>query len=89
MTTERLERLLTNKQLIAEINISRATIYRLLRNGAFPKPIRIGPRSTRWLESDIKAWLADRKALSLNVAGPDTASSSSAQLTDPPFDVLP
>ena len=89
MTTERLDRLLTSKQLIAETGISRSTIYRLLRKGEFPKPIRIGPRGVRWLESDIKAWLAERKALSLNVAGRDTASSSSAQLADTPFDVLP
>ena len=78
MTTERLDRLLTNKQLVAEIGISRSTIYRLLQRGAFPRPISFGPRCMRWMESDIKAWLAERKALSLNVAGPDTASSVSA-----------
>ena len=69
LTIERLDRLLTNKQITAETGISRSTIYRLLRNGAFPKPIRIGPRSMRWLASDIKAWLVEGKALSLNVAG--------------------
>ena len=89
MTIQRLYRLLTSKQLTAETGISRSTIYRLLQNDAFPKPIRIGPRAMRWLESDIKAWLVERKALSWNVAGPDTASSSSAQLADTPFDVLP
>ena len=89
MTIERLDRLLTSKQLTDETGISRSTIYRLLQNGAFPKPIHIGPRGVRWLELDIKAWLVERKALSSNVADPDTASSVSAQLADPPFDVLP
>ena len=89
MNIERLDRLLTSKQLTDETGISRSTIYRLLQNGAFPEPIYIGPRGVRWLESDIKAWLADRKALSLNVAGRDTPSCSPAHLVDPPFDVLP
>ena len=64
MTVERLERLITSRQITEETGISRATIYRLLQNGAFPKPIRIGPRATRWLASDIKAWLVERKAAS-------------------------
>ena len=89
MNIERLDRLLTSKQLTDETGISRSTIYRLLQNGAFPEPIYIGPRGVRWLESDIKAWLVERKTLSLNVAGRDTASSSPAHLADPPSDVLP
>ena len=62
MTIERLERLLTSKQIAEETGISRSTIYRLVQNGSFPKPIRVGRRCVRWLESDIKAWLAERKA---------------------------
>lgn len=68
MTIERLDRLLTSKQITAETGISRSTTYRLLQSGAFPKPIPIGPRGIRCLESDIKAWLVERKALSLTVA---------------------
>ena len=84
MTIERLDRLLTSKQLTAETGISRSTIYRLLQNGAFPKPIRIGPRAMRWLESDIKAWIVERKALSLNVAGRPVGLNQSV-----PTDVKP
>ena len=62
MSSERLDRLLTSKQIATETGISRSTIYRLLQNGAFPKPVRIGPRCTRWPESDIRQWLAERKA---------------------------
>ena len=62
MSTQRLDRLLTSKQIAAETGISRSTIYRLLQNESFPKPIRIGPRCMRWPESDIKAWVAERKA---------------------------
>ena len=37
-----LDRLLTSKQVTAEIGISRSTIDRLTRKGLFPPPIRIG-----------------------------------------------
>ena len=40
--------------------ISRSAIYRLMRIGQFPEPIRIGPRSVRWPVSEIEAWLKSR-----------------------------
>ena len=60
----RSDRLLTNEQITAQIGISRSTIYRLTRKNSFPQPIRIGERSVRWLESDVEAWLAERKSAS-------------------------
>ena len=40
--------------------LARSSIYRLLRSGAFPEPLRVGPRAVRWSESEIDAWLAER-----------------------------
>ncbi|QMQ34140.1 AlpA family phage regulatory protein [Escherichia coli] len=36
-------------------------IYRLIRDGAFPAPIKLG-RSSRWLKSEVEAWLQARIA---------------------------
>lgn len=33
--------------------------YQLIKNGKFPKPIKLG-RSSRWLESEVEAWLQQR-----------------------------
>ncbi len=33
-------------------------MYRMLRRGEFPTPIRIGPRAVRWREVDVAKWLA-------------------------------
>jgi prophage regulatory protein len=38
--------------------LRRATIYRRATAGTFPKPVRVGPNSTGWLESEIDAFLA-------------------------------
>ena len=41
-------------------HLSRASIYRLMRQGAFPEPIRLGGRTVRWRLSEIENWLASR-----------------------------
>ncbi|KLV74339.1 helix-turn-helix transcriptional regulator [Citrobacter sp. MGH109] len=33
--------------------------YKLISLGEFPKPIKLG-RSSRWLESEVEAWLQQR-----------------------------
>ncbi|MDM9678015.1 AlpA family phage regulatory protein [Raoultella planticola] len=33
--------------------------YKLIGDGLFPKPIKLG-RSSRWKESEVKEWLLER-----------------------------
>ncbi len=42
------------------LGLSRSTIYRLMRAGKFPEPIRIGPRATRWQKRELYEWLSTR-----------------------------
>ena len=58
MTTE--TRLLRRVEVERYCQISRSTIYRLMRAGLFPTPIRIGPKAIRWSEQELMAWLARR-----------------------------
>lgn len=37
--------------------LGRNTIYRRMREGTFPKQVRLGPNSVAWLQSDISAWM--------------------------------
>jgi prophage regulatory protein len=39
---------------------SHSTIYQLMGQGKFPKPIRLGARAVAWRESDIDEWIASR-----------------------------
>ncbi len=34
-------------------------MFKLIKDGAFPKPIKLG-RSSRWLQSEVEAWLQKR-----------------------------
>ena len=42
--------------------LGRSTIYAKMTDGNFPKPIKLGPRSVGWLQSEIVAWMEARKA---------------------------
>ena len=53
--------------------ISRATIYRWVKEGSFPKPIHLGANMVRWKVSDIEAWIVIREAT--NLGGDSNAQS--------------
>jgi predicted DNA-binding transcriptional regulator AlpA len=44
--------------------INPATLYRGIRQGRFPKPVKVGPGTSRWLrqecESTLRAMVAER-----------------------------
>ncbi len=52
--------LLTRKQVSARCQLARTTVYRLMRSGEFPEPVRVGVRAVRWREAEIDEWLASR-----------------------------
>ncbi|KLU16921.1 MULTISPECIES: helix-turn-helix transcriptional regulator [Xenorhabdus] len=41
---------------------SKAWIYKLISDGAFPKQVKIGPRSIAFIEAEIDDWIAQRIA---------------------------
>lgn len=42
--------------------LSRSTIWRRIRAGDFPPPIRLSPGTKGWKASDIQQWIAARTA---------------------------
>ena len=57
---ERHDTLLTRPQVEARCGLSTSSVYRLMREGLFPEPIRVGRRAVRWPASEIDEWLATR-----------------------------
>ena len=51
------DRLLPLAVVADRTSLSKATIYRMLKTGQFPRPLQVGPNSVRWLESDLKSWM--------------------------------
>ena len=54
------DRLLRREEVETRCGIARSSIYRFMRCGQFPEPVRVGPRAVRWRASEIEAWLAGR-----------------------------
>ena len=54
------DRLLRRKQVEEITGMSRSSIYRLMPDGAFPRPVKVGSAAVRWRASDITAWLKSR-----------------------------
>lgn len=49
------------------VGIKRSTIYRQVAAEAFPKPIRLGPNTVAWRESDIQSWMDGKVSASAEV----------------------
>ena len=54
------ERVLRRPDVESRTGYSRSSIYLGVKNGTFPKPIKLGKRAVGWIESEIDAWLADK-----------------------------
>ena len=50
-------------QLIpAPVPFSSATLWRRVKAGTFPKPVKLSERVTAWRVEDVRAWLAAQGA---------------------------
>ena len=53
-------KILRRSEVVARVGLSRATLYRMISNGEFPRSVRIGVRATGWRSDEIDDWLASR-----------------------------
>ena len=52
--------LLTRREVERRTGLSRSTLYRKMRDGTFPAPLKISERAVRWRESDIRTYVDSR-----------------------------
>ena len=58
MKTKKL-RLIGFKELLVLVPYTRASIYRLMAAGKFPKSVKMG-RSVAWVESEVNEWIEEK-----------------------------
>lgn len=56
------QRLVTMRELIKRVPFSRGHVYRLIHDGKFPAPIKLGDRRVAWLKHEVESWIAARIA---------------------------
>ena len=54
------ERILRRPEVEGRTGLSRSTIYAMMAEDLFPKPVRLGKRAVGWTESAISEWLESR-----------------------------
>ena len=56
------DQLLRERDVCEMVAVSRSTLWRWVRAGSFPAPIRIGPSAVRWRLSVVHEWMASKSA---------------------------
>ena len=54
------DRLLRRRQVEEMTGLGRSSIYRLMQQGEFPTPVKVGPAAVRWRESEVTDWSESR-----------------------------
>ena len=54
-----MEKLLTLREVEDRLGLKRTAVYAGVKRGEIPAPRRIGPKASRWLESEINEYIAN------------------------------
>ena len=54
------KKLLKATEVALYINTCKSQVYKLVQQGRFPKPIKIGKRGSAWFQSDIDSWFESK-----------------------------
>lgn len=57
-----MQKLVRLPEVIERTSLSRSTIYEMMAQGRFPRPVKLNLRSNGWVESEINDWLDSRVA---------------------------
>ncbi|NVF13751.1 helix-turn-helix transcriptional regulator [Vreelandella maris] len=54
--------LLKRPEVRKRTTLSDSSLYRLIENGEFPRPIQLNPngRAVAWLENEVETWIEQR-----------------------------
>ena len=51
--------LLRLPSVVSKTGLAKSTIYARITEGTFPAPIKLGPNTVAWQESEIEDWIQD------------------------------
>jgi prophage regulatory protein len=53
-------RFIRRKAVEERTGLARSTIYQMVNEGRFPRPVRLGGRAVAWLETEVNDWVDAR-----------------------------
>ena len=48
------------KTVLSQTGLARSTIYKLMSEGDFPQPVKITPKSSGWVSTEVNDWKLSR-----------------------------
>ena len=63
-------KVLRKKDVAVKVGLSAVHIMRLVKWGRFPAPLKLGPASIGWLETEIDQWIEVKAAQRLSPSSP-------------------
>lgn len=55
-------RLIRLPAVVSMVGLSRSEIWRRIAAGRFPKPLKLGPNTSAFVEAEVTAWVAEQIA---------------------------
>ena len=53
------DRFMRAKEVMQVTGLTKATLYRRIEEGQFPKQVRLGPAIVAWRQSEVEEWMKD------------------------------
>lgn len=53
-------RLIKLNEVMKSTGLARATVYKYMNEGEFPKSVSLGARAVAWVESEVQDWIMDQ-----------------------------
>ena len=60
-TLQKKTTLLRKPAVLERVPVSDTTLWRRVKDGTFPKPVRISTNAVAWRSTDIDEWIANQK----------------------------
>ncbi len=64
----KVDRIIRKAELLEITGLSSASLYRRMKEGDLPLPVRLGPNSVGWRASEVQEWLDSRERIELPTA---------------------
>jgi len=56
------KRLIPLREVLARTSVSKTRLYQLLKQGQFPRQLRVSPGRVAWVSSEVERWIEERIA---------------------------
>lgn len=55
------------REVMRITGLARSTVYKLIHDGKFPRPVKLGARAVAWRSDVVNGWIEDRTTASANL----------------------